>query len=97
MNPYMTFMDQYITSVSLKIESLQYIAIYYNGSIFNETDFMYVERIVGEQRQRRKNGSLQFALNGLHAINLILLVISPKTVLSFANVKRTSVMFLSVW
>ena len=28
-----------IKSVSLKIEPLQYIAIYYNGSIFNETDF----------------------------------------------------------
>ena len=29
----------YVKSVSLKIEPLQYIAIYYNGSIFNETDF----------------------------------------------------------
>ena len=29
-----------IKSVSLKIEPLQYIAIYYNGSIFNETDFI---------------------------------------------------------
>ena len=29
-----------VTSVSLKIEPLQYIAIYYNGSIFNETDFI---------------------------------------------------------
>ena len=29
-----------LTSVSLKIEPLQYIATYYNGSIFNETDFI---------------------------------------------------------
>ena len=29
-----------IKSVSLKFEPLQYIAIYYNGSIFNETDFI---------------------------------------------------------
>ena len=27
---------RYIKSVSLKIEPLQYIAIYYNGSIFND-------------------------------------------------------------
>ena len=30
---------RYIKSVSLKIAPLQYIAIYYYGSIFNETDF----------------------------------------------------------
>ena len=29
---------QIIKSVSSKIKPLQYIAIYYNGSIFNETD-----------------------------------------------------------
>ena len=31
---------RYIKSISLKIEKLQYIAIYYNGLIFNETDFI---------------------------------------------------------
>ena len=30
-----------LNSVSLKIEPLQYIAIYCNGSIFNETDFTF--------------------------------------------------------
>ena len=30
-----------LNSVSLKIEPLQYIAIFYNGSIFNETDFRF--------------------------------------------------------
>ena len=29
----------HIKSVSLKIEPLEYIAMYCNGSIFNETDF----------------------------------------------------------
>ena len=33
------FYSMVVKSVSLKIEPLQYIAIYYNGSIFNETDF----------------------------------------------------------
>ena len=32
------FKPTIIKSVSLKIEPLQYIAIYYDGSIFNETD-----------------------------------------------------------
>ena len=32
-------MSEQLKTVSLKIEPLQYIAIYYNGSIFNETDF----------------------------------------------------------
>ena len=31
--------NQHIKSVSSKIEPLQYIAIYYNGLIFNETVF----------------------------------------------------------
>ena len=35
-----------LKSVSLKIEPLQYIAIYYNGSIFNETDFRF--KLLGE-------------------------------------------------
>ena len=33
--------DELLKSVSLKIEPLQYIAMYYNGSIFNETDVKY--------------------------------------------------------
>ena len=35
----------FIKSVSLKIEPLQYIAIYHNGSIFNETDFTNTFRV----------------------------------------------------
>ena len=36
----------YIKSVSSKIEPLQYIAIYYNGLIFNETDFILNENSI---------------------------------------------------
>ena len=32
-----------LKSVSLKVEPLEYIAIYYNGSIFNETDVIYAD------------------------------------------------------
>ena len=35
-----------LTSVSLKVEPLQYIAIYYNGLIFNETDFILNENSI---------------------------------------------------
>ena len=34
------FVTNYLKSVSLKIEPLYYIAMYCNGSIFNETDFI---------------------------------------------------------
>ena len=34
-----------LKSVSLKIEPLLYIAIYYNGSIFNETGFRYKKSV----------------------------------------------------
>ena len=38
-----------VTSVSLKIELLQYIATYCNGSIFNETDFKMNQSILQYQ------------------------------------------------
>ena len=40
-----------VTSVSLKNESLQYIAIYYDGSIFNETDVCSAFKVRIKTRQ----------------------------------------------
>ena len=39
-----------MTSVSLKNESLQYIAIYYDGSIFNETDVRETKQFCSDQK-----------------------------------------------